>query len=65
MKGTDMDLLAGVNHIAVMTADLDHLALTATSPEAFEAISNRLVRRGRPTARSTISVPSTASGSGP
>jgi catechol 2,3-dioxygenase-like lactoylglutathione lyase family enzyme len=101
-----MDLLAGVNHIAVMTADLDrfvefyttvfdldvvfeettpafrhaiirtgpnswlhpaemgssrfataspdmfqrghldHLALTATSPEAFEAISNRLVRRG-------------------
>ena len=101
-----MDLLAGVNHIAVMTADLDrfiefytavfdldvvfeettpafrhaiirtgpnswlhpaemensrfatasadmfqrghldHLALTASSPEAFEAINNRLVRRG-------------------
>ena len=101
-----MDLLAGVNHIAVMTADLDrfvefyttcststssskrprrrsdtpssardrtrgstpprsrssrfataspdmfqrghldHLALTAASPEAFEAISDRLVRRG-------------------
>jgi catechol 2,3-dioxygenase-like lactoylglutathione lyase family enzyme len=54
-----MTLTSGINHIAILTCDLerfiqfyarsrghlDHLALSATSVQAFETIRNRLVEQ--------------------